>query len=196
LNDTERAKEAIRRAASDAAGSRDHLLAALRDPSRLVRLTAAIELGTRGIAPLPEQSVRDVADALLHGRDADLDEAYAEATATEDDVRDLEQELALALAALPAGWADFAILPLIELWRRDRQFYEAALAAIALAFGPSDVPRADGLSAPQRHVLVALSEDESIWNCCGDAGPLLAERGLPQSQRALRAFLSAHAART
>jgi len=57
--------------------------------------------------------------------------SYSEVTATEDDRPMLQQELTLALTRLPPGSADFAVSQLINLWNRDRQFYEAALAAIS-----------------------------------------------------------------
>lgn len=195
MGDVDRAKRIAQWAMSDDAASRDDLLSALRDPSLLARLTAAIQVANKGVAPLPEPNTREIADALLCGRDATLDREYANATATDEDYRDLEQDLALALAALPAGSADYAILPLIAFWQSRRQFYEAALAALALAFGPSGARTAARLTPLQRSVLTALTENDPIWTCCGDTVPMLSARGLPESRERMLMLLSATADR-
>src|SRR5262249_41025455 len=97
---------------------------------------------------------------------------YTQVTTTRDDCNDLGQDIALSLARLPAGSAGFAIAPLLKLWRQTMQFYEAALAAIALSFPPTAAKvTASRLNATQRAVLHALTEDESIWTCCGDTAP-------------------------
>jgi hypothetical protein len=121
-----------------------------------------------------------------------LSQEYTEVTATKDDCHDLGQDIAYALARLPVGSAGFAVLPLLGLWRQQRSFYEAVLAAIALSFPPSaaKVP-ASRLSKAQRAVLEALTEDEPVWTCCGDTAPLLADRGLPTTRKAVRKYLRA-----
>ena len=121
-----------------------------------------------------------------------IGQEYTEVTTTKDDCNDLGQDIALALARLPAGSASFAIPPLLELWRQGRQFYEAALAAIALSFPPTAAKvAASRLSATHRAVLHALTEDAPIWTFCGDMAPMLADRGLPTTRRAMRKYLRA-----
>ena len=117
---------------------------------------------------------------------------YTQVTTTKDDCNDLGQDIALALARLPASSANFAIPPLLKLWRQARQFYEAALAAIALSFPPTAAKvAASRLSAIQRAVLHALTEDVSIWTFCGDTAPMLADRSLPTTRQAMRKYLRA-----
>jgi hypothetical protein len=78
----------------------------------------------------------------------------------------------------------------VDLWNQDRQFYEAALAAIALAFAPAPTAHpAEKLTDDQRQLLQALLQDEPIWSCCGDIAPTLTARGLPASRSAMSAFL-------
>jgi hypothetical protein len=119
-----------------------------------------------------------------------LSQEYAKVTMTVDDCNDLGQDIAIAFAYLPAGSADFAVMPLLRLWAQGKAFYEVALAAIALSFplAPGSTP-ASRLSATQRAVLQALTEDDPIWTCCGDTGPMLAVRGLPTTKRAMRKYL-------
>ena len=77
-------------------------------------------------------------------------------------------------------------------WRQHTQFYEAALAAIALSLPPTAAKMAASrLSATQRAVLHALAEDGPIWTFCGDTAPMLADRGLPTTRRAMRKYLRA-----
>jgi hypothetical protein len=117
---------------------------------------------------------------------------YTEVTATKDDCNELGQDIALALAQLPAGSANFAIPRLLKLWRQNPEFYEVALAAVALAFPPTAAKTAASrLSATQRTVLQTLTEHASIWTYCGDAAPLLADRRLPTTRRAMQKYLRA-----
>jgi hypothetical protein len=154
-------------------------------------------------ARLPDGVPESELDALAARVQAAMDEyhqrnppsqislEYTKVTTTKDDCNDLGQDIALALARLPAGSASFAIPPLLELWRQNTQFYEAALAAIALSFPPTAVKMAASrLSATERAVLHALTEDASIWTGCGDTAPMLADRGLPTTRRAMRKYLA------
>jgi hypothetical protein len=102
----------------------------------------------------------------------------------------LGQHIALAFARLPAASAEFAVPELVALWQRDRQFYEAVLAAIAIAFPEGGRPAVSVLSASQRAVLQALVGDDAVWTFCGDTAPMLLARGLPRSRRDMQAFLA------
>jgi hypothetical protein len=119
-----------------------------------------------------------------------ISQEYTLVTTTKDDCNDLGQDIALALARRPAGSASFAIPTLLKLWRQGRAFYEAALAAIALSFPPTAARMAASrLSATQRAVLHALTEDADLWTFCGDTAPMLADRGLPTTRQAMRKYL-------
>ena len=160
-----------------------HEYARLSDEGNLPESELAA-MATRVQAAMDEHQQRNLP--------SQISQEYTQVTTTKDDCNDLGQDIALALARLPAGSASFAIPPLLGLWRQGRQFYEAALAAIALSFPPTAAKVAEsGLSATQRAVLHALTEDASIWTFCGDTAPMLADRGLPTTRRAMRKYLRA-----
>jgi hypothetical protein len=147
---------------------------------------------------LPESELDAISDRVMAALDeyklrnppSQLSQEYTKVTTTRDDCNDLGQDIAIALARLPAGSADFAIEPLVKLWRQAPEFYEAALAAIALSFPPTAAKMAARrLSATQRAVLHALTEEEAIWTSCGDTELLLADRGLPTARGAMRKYL-------
>src|SRR5438132_970380 len=83
-----------------------------------VRHVAAVQLARPYPGEVPETTAREMLDTLLGGPDrrrgeSPISREYAEATASEADCHDLGQDLALALACLPAGSADFALRPLV-----------------------------------------------------------------------------------
>jgi hypothetical protein len=190
MGNVDRAKELFQAAAHAPEAARDALLRALTDDDKLVRLTAAVQLAGWHLATLPDAVAHEMLDTLLVERrrlhsEPPIYREYFEVTATDDDVHDLGQDLAQAIAELPAGF------PLVELWRQDRQFYDVALATIALAFAPTEFARSSPeLTETQRRVLAALLEDEPIWSLCGDTAPMLAQRGLPANRDGMWAFLS------
>jgi hypothetical protein len=79
---------------------------------------------------------------------------------------------------------------LVSLWQQDRQFYEVAPAAVALAVPEGGSPAASVLSELKRAVLLALAGDEAVWMFCGDTAPMLVARGLPGTRRGMQSFLS------
>jgi hypothetical protein len=196
MGNVDRAQALFRSVAVDPAASRDALLSALSDDDQLLRMTAAVQLAHRRLAPLADGVIREMVQMLLGERrrleeEPPIYQEYSEATATAEDVHDLGQDLALALAELPAGSADFAIRPLVDLWQQDVQFYEAILAAIALAFAPIEIARpAQQLTEDQRYLVRALANDQAVWTCCGDTAPRLAERGLPASRATMHSYLA------
>jgi hypothetical protein len=183
----------VRRAAELYTDTKTNPALALSQLQR-VRHIATVQLGFHHPAHLPSAAVRELLDTLLRvsqGSDTSpLTNEYAEATDDGEDCWDLCQHIALALACLPAGSADFAVPELVGLWRRDRQFYEAVLAAVALSFPEGGRPSASALSASQRGVLVALAGDEAVWKFCGDTAPILEARGLPGSRVGMQSFLA------
>jgi hypothetical protein len=167
---------------------------AAADPDELVRHVAAIQLAIHHPTEMPEAATRELLGTLLRvSRKSDptpLTSEYIQATDDGEDCWELGQHIVLALARLPAGSAEFAVPELVALWQRDRQFYEAVLAAVALAFSAGGRPTASALNASQRAVLHALVGDEAVWTFCGDTAPMLAARGLPGSRRGMQAFLT------
>jgi hypothetical protein len=183
-----------RNAVADPAIALPQLRRALADSDDLVRHIAAVRLALHYPMEIPEATTRELLNTLLQvsrtsGR-LSLGAGYAEATEDSEDCGDLGQDIVLALARLPAGSADFAIPELVALWQRDRQFYEAVLAAVALAFPEGGSPAASALNQLQRALLQALVGDNAVWTYCGDPAPMLVARGLPGSQRAMRSFLA------
>jgi hypothetical protein len=166
------------------------------DPDSLVRHVAAVQLATHSPADLPAAAVRELLDTLIQvsrpSARFPLTPEYEEATDDGNSSWDLGQHIALALADLPAGSADFAVPELVALWRRDRQFYEAVLAAVSLSFREGGRPVAAALSESQRAVLAAIADDEALWSYCGDTTPTLVARGLPGSRHGLRSFLASN----
>jgi hypothetical protein len=168
---------------------------AAADPDDLVRHVAMVQLAFHCPAELTEAAIHELLATLLRvsriGDNSAIAREYA--AATDEDCWDLGQHIALALARLPVGSADFAVSELVSLWQRDRQFYEAALAAIALSFPEADHFAATAVSESQRAVLVALVRDEAVWTCCGDTSPILVARGLPGTRRGMESFLTSAA---
>jgi hypothetical protein len=164
------------------------------DPDDVVRHVAAVQLALHHPGKLPESATRELLGTLVRvSRVSDRSHLTAEYTAATDDGEDcwdLGQHIALALARLPAGSAEFAVPELVALWQRDRQFYEAVLAAVALAFPEGGRPAAATLSGSQRAVLQALVGDDAVWTFCMATAPLLAARGLPGSRPGMQAFLA------
>lgn len=155
------------------------------EKSKLLRLTAGVALCNLAPEKMPGNVVHHMALALRK-ENSGLSEQYLVAS----DGKDLQHDIALALAKVPAGRADSAVPVLLEVWQEGTDFYEAALAAIALAF-PKTKARIAGsqLRPVQRHVLRGLISDEAIWRYCGDTAPLLASRGLPRDRNAMRLLL-------
>lgn len=188
-----RARDLFLKVEEDPSTARAALLQAVLDSDSLVRHVAAVQLACHYPELVPEPIVREMVGTLV-GEARWLDDEpaisreYTEATVTEDDCHDLGQDIALALACLPTGF-DFAAVSLVHLWQGERQFYEAALAALALSFPPDGHPIAAELNDTQRSVLLALVADIAIWTYCGDTVPMLAERGLPTTNAEMRAFL-------
>ena len=190
-----RAAELFREASGNPAAARAALLQGLSDSDVLVRHVAAVQLAKHFPVQVPEPAIREMVETLL-GEPRRLQgeppiyREYSEATVSEESCHDLGQDLALALARLPAGSADFAVPALVALWQGDRQFYEAVLAAICLAFPErGDRPPASALSDVQQGVLQALLEDAAVWLFCGDTAPLLAARGMPDTPTSMREYL-------
>jgi len=192
--DIQRAAKLYQSVKRDASAAQKSLFEAISDADELVRIVASIQVAHESPGSLPDKATQEMLDLFLGepfrlSHEPPIYAAYAEATTTEDDSCDLGQDLALALAKLPVGSADSAIPAIIALWKNDRQFYEAALAAIALTFAEGRKPIASQLSDVQREVLEALLGDMTIWDYCGDTEPMLAARGLPRSREGLQAFL-------
>jgi hypothetical protein len=164
------------------------------DPDDLVRHVAGVQLALHHPTEVPGAITQELLDTLLRvSRPSDrspLTAEYTEATDDGEDCWDLGQHIALALAHLPAGSSEFAVPELVALWRRDRQFYEAVLAAVALAFPEGGRPAVPALRESQRAVLRALVGDDAVWTFCGDTAPMLVARGLPGSRRGMQAFLA------
>lgn len=164
---------------------------AAADPDDLVRHVAMVQLAFHRPAELAISAIHELLDTLVRvsgvGNSRPITREYAAATGV--DCWDLGQHIAVALASLPAGSADFAVSELLDLWQRDRQFYEAALAAIALSFPESDRLPASAVNESQRAVLVALVRDDAVWTCCGDTSPILIARGLPGTRSGMESFL-------
>jgi hypothetical protein len=155
------------------------------EKSRLIRLTAGVALCNLAPEKLPGNVAHQMALALRK-ENPGLSDQYRAAS----DGNDLEQDIALALGKVPAGRADSAIPVLLEAWQESPGFYEAALAAITLAFPKTKARFAgDQLRPAQERVVRALISDEAIWRFCGDTAPLLASRGLPRDRNAMRRLL-------
>lgn len=193
MGDVRQAATLYRKVTADPVSALPYLLQAVVDPDDLVRHVAGVQLAFHHPAALPESATRELLSTLLRvSRVSDrspFTAEYAEATDDGEVCWDLGQHIALALARLPAGSADFAVPELVVLWQRDRQFYEAGLAALALTFPERDLPTAAALSGLQRTVLHALVSDDAVWTFCGDTAPMLSARGLPGSQRDMRLYL-------
>src|SRR5262249_40332772 len=154
MGDVQRAAALYRAAMADPATARPELRRRVADPDELVRHVAAVQLAFHHPADLPGPATRELLSTLLRvSRSSDessLIPEYAAASDDGEDCWDLAQHIALALARLPAGSADFAVPELVALWQQDRQFYEVALAAVALAFPKGGSPAASALSELQR----------------------------------------------
>jgi hypothetical protein len=194
MGDVRRAAAIYRDATADPVASLPRLRTGVADPDALVRHVAAVQLAIHSPIDLPASAVRELLDTLLRvSRPSDLSPLtpeYAEATDDGEYCWDLGQHIALALAQLPTGSADFAVPELVGLWKRDRQFYEAVLAAVALSFPEGGRPVAVDLSESQRAVLAVIADDEPLWSCCGDTVPALEARGLPTSRHEMRSILA------
>lgn len=194
MSKVRRAAALYREAVSDPMACLPKLRRGSNDPDELVRHVAAVQLAFNHSADLPPAGVRELLDTLVRvsqvADESALTPEYAAATDDGEDCWDLGQHIALALACLPAGSADYAVPELVALWRRDRQFYEAVLAAVALSFPEVGCLFAATLSESQRTVLVALTEDEPVWTCCMVTASLLEVRGLPRTRRGLQSFLA------
>jgi hypothetical protein len=195
MGDVRRAAALYREATANPTVASPQLRRVVADPDELVRHVAAVQLALHSPADLPTSAARELLGTLLRvsrvGDTSSLTPEYAAATDDGEDCRDLGQDIALALARLPAGSADFAVPELIALWQRDRQFYEAVLAAVALSFPEGGRPVASALSELQRAVLGALLGDEPVWTCCMVTAPMLQARGLPGSRHGMQSFLDA-----
>jgi hypothetical protein len=195
MGDVKRATALYGQVTAGSVAGLPELRRAVTDPDALVRHVAAVQLAFHRPTELPESAVRELLGTLvaLSRRVPDKSSLAADYTVVTDDGEDcweLSQHITMALARLPAGSADFAVPELVALWQRDRQFYEAVLAAIALSFPEGGRPVASTLSNSQRTVLAALTDDEAIWTFCGDTAPMLLARRLPTSRGALRSFLA------
>jgi hypothetical protein len=194
MGDVRRAGTLYRAAAADPVTALPQLRRGVADPDDLVRHVAGIQLALHHPSELPESVTRELLNTLLRvSRVSDrspLTAEYTQATDDGEDCWDLGQHIALALARLPTGSAEFAVPELVALWQRDRQFYEAVLAAVAIAFPEGGSPAVSALSVSQRVVLLALVGDDAVWTLCGDTAPILAARGLPGSRRGMQAFLA------
>jgi hypothetical protein len=194
MGDIGRAATLYREATADPVSALPQLRRGVADPDDLVRHVAAVQLAFHHPTELTESATRELLGTLLRvsrvSDRAPLTSEYAEATDDGEDCWDLGQHIALALARLPAGSAKFAVPELVTLWQRDRQFYEAVLAAVALAFPEGGRPAASALSDSQRAVLRALVGDDAVWTFCWDTAPMLVARGLPDSRRGMQAFLA------
>ncbi|MDB5384908.1 MAG: hypothetical protein JWM11_554 [Planctomycetaceae bacterium] len=193
MGDVRRAAALYRAATADPAAALPQLLSGVTDLDELVRHVAAVQLALQLHSELQAPVARELLDTLLRvSQPSDrslLTTEYAAATDDGEACWDLGQHIALSLACVPPGSADFAVPELISLWQRDRQFYEAVLAAVALTFPDGGRPLATALTELQSRVLIALTEDEAIWTFCRDTRQLLDARGLPQSRQGMRAFL-------
>jgi hypothetical protein len=194
MGDIQRAAALYREGNADPVKALPQLRRAVTDPDDLVRHVASVQLAFHHPTEMTESTTRELLATLLQvSRVSDrspLTPEYAEATDDGEDCWDLGQHIALALACLPAGSADFAVPELVALWQRDRQFYEAVLAAVALAFSEGGRPTPSALSQSQRAVLLALVGDDAVWTFCGDTAPMLMARSLPESLRGMQSFLA------
>jgi len=195
MSDVPRAASLYREVTADPISALPQLRRGVADPDELVRHVAAVQLAFHHPAELTGATTSELLETLLRVSEmsdtSPLTPEYAAATDDGENCWDLGQHIALALARLPVGSADFAVPKLVALWERDRQFYEAVLAAIALTFAEGDRPRASALSPPQRAVLAAMVEDEPVWDCCVATAQLLQARGLPSSRGGMQSFLGA-----
>jgi hypothetical protein len=199
MGDVQRAAVLYKTAAADPVAALPELRRGVVDPAALVRHIAAVQLAFHHPAELPVPATRELLDTLVRVCQSDessLTAEYVDASDDGEDCWDLGQHIALALARLPTGSADWAVPVLVSLWQRDRQFYEAALAAISLSFPEGGHHTASALSELQRTVLVALTGDDAVWGCCMTTAPLLAARGLPSTRRGMVAFLTSTGAQT
>ena len=191
MGNVRRAASLYREVTVERAKALPQLQRSVADQDDLVRHVAAIQLAFNYPADMPESAARELlATLLMVSRVSDrLSSEYSEATQDGEDYWDLGQHIALAMACLPAGSAEFAVPDLVTLWQRDRQFYEAVLAAIALAFPEGGRPTAATLNETQRTVLKALVGDAPVWDCCMATVPVLEARGLPSSRHCMQSFL-------
>ncbi len=188
------AAELYQQAIADPGLALARLRRTLASPNDLLRHIAAAQVAFHFPSELPGSSIREMLNTLIQvsseSAPTRLSTEYAEATCGDDGCWDLGQHLAMALARLPAGSADFAVPELVSLWQRDRQFYEAILAAVALSFPESAQPVQPPLSENQRRVLESLVGDEAIWNLCAETVPGLTSRGLPGSKVGISELLA------
>jgi hypothetical protein len=208
MYDIQRAKVVFQECLANPKGSLHMLRQEISNPDSVIRHVAAVQLIDHYPKEVPESVIAELLATLQKvsrasaGSDP-LHDGYLEATASEDDWRDLGQDIAQAFAKLPANPASSAIVPLVQIWQESagRSFYEAVLAAIALAFPVSAVPVSlSSLNTAQRSVLCALVSDQkrgilrrrvsdAIWTLCLNTDPMLVERGLPTSKATMQVFL-------
>jgi hypothetical protein len=210
MHDIPKAKGCYQQCLAAPATSLDMLRQELSNPDALVRHVAAIQLIFHHPTEVPEATIDELTATFLRvsegtSQDDPLVTDYTEATLNEEDEdwHDLQQDIALAFARLPANPNSPAIAPLVRVWQDDRSFYEAMLAAVVIAFPLSVLPvPPDSLNETQKSVLRALvpvkkrrffggsqKGEEAIWRSCEDTVYMLAERGLPNSPEAMRAYL-------
>lgn len=190
----QRAAELYHDCARPSASVQDALSQALSAAEPLVRHVAAIELAKLNPELLSEQSIREMLETLAkleYLERLPIEDEYAEATATEEDSKCLGQEIAIALASLRCGQANFVIPRLLEFWSFDCQFYELAHAMLALAFPVTDsVVEKVELSGVQIRILQALvNESSQIWGSDYYWPDALSKHGLPRSRKDVCALL-------
>lgn len=174
---------------ANVADAEEILARACESNSKLIRLTAGVALCNLAPERMPGEAVYQMA-LELRGRSQVRDPGLLNEYLVASYGNDLGQDIALALARVPAGRADSAVPVLLEAWQESPSFYEAALAAIALAFPKTEAAFArDQLRPVQVRVLRGLLSDEAIWKYCGDTAPVLASRGLPRDQNGMRRLL-------
>jgi hypothetical protein len=196
MEEHERAADLFRESRHLSDDTPDRLERSLTDPSALVRHVAAIALA--GIDPdrLPEPSIRELLDTLVKLENREplpIEESYIEATVTEDeeDAGALGQDIALALASLRCGQADFAIPRLLAFWAFDSRFYELAYALLGLTFPVMNSPvQARSLSQVQNNILDALLREPAIWSHDLIFVKHLSARGLPQTRQEMQSFVT------
>src|SRR5262245_40420714 len=129
MGDVRQAAALYREATADPGAALPQLRRGAADADDLVRHVAGVQLALHNPSEVQESVTRELLRTLLRVSQASdqspLTAEYTEATADGEDCWDLGQHIALALARLPAGSAEFAVPELVALWRRDRQFYEA-----------------------------------------------------------------------
>ena len=127
---------------------------------------------------------------LLCLRDDDnrISDDYAELSGGSD----LQQDVTESLINLPVFPSNPTIEPLLVIFERNDQFYEAMHALIAMTIPRANNARIDPstLCPMAIEVLRRLAATETMWDCDMTLRDRLAERGLPPTRHKLNKMLA------